>query len=334
MVDTRRHRLLLAGFILLVGGVGSCKTQVTEPPVSERIQVERPGPELSFAVIGDYGLAGDAEGAVAKLVDTWSADVIVTLGDNNYPNGTASTIDANIGQYYHHYIAPYRGEYGQGADVNRFFPSLGNHDWRTSSLAPYLDYFSLPGNERYYDFVWGPVHFFAIDSDDAEPDGVEVDGAQAAWLRKRLTSSTAPWQIVYMHHPPYSSGDHGSTPDLQWPFFEWGADVVMAGHDHHYERIERDGGVYLINGLSGNPKRYGIGSPVDGSQHSFNARHGAIRGDASDTRLTLVFVDTDGATVDQVTLERAALAQPPPEETPAPPAEPQPDAVAPETYDD
>jgi hypothetical protein len=66
--------------------------------------------------------------------------------------------------------------------VNQFFPTLGNHDWYTPGAQPYLDYFHLPGNERYYDFVWGPVHFFAIDSDENEPDGVNQSSVQAKWL--------------------------------------------------------------------------------------------------------------------------------------------------------
>ena len=65
------------------------------------------------------------------MVDRWGVDAIVTVGDNNYPDGAAATIDANIGQYYHAYIAPYQGTYGAGAEMNRFFPALGNHDWRT-----------------------------------------------------------------------------------------------------------------------------------------------------------------------------------------------------------
>ena len=120
---------------------------------------------VRFAVIGDYGLAGEHLDAVAKLVKNWQPDIILTVGDNNYPEGEAATIDENIGAYFHEFIFPYTGVYGEGAQENRFFPALGNHDWNTLGAQPYLDYFPLPGNERYYDFVWGPVHFFAIDSD-------------------------------------------------------------------------------------------------------------------------------------------------------------------------
>jgi tartrate-resistant acid phosphatase type 5 len=68
--------------------------------------------QVRFAAIGDYGLAGNNELAVANLVKSWNPDFIVTLGDNNYPLGADSTIDQNIGQYYHDYIYPYKGNYG------------------------------------------------------------------------------------------------------------------------------------------------------------------------------------------------------------------------------
>jgi len=156
---------------------------------------------IRFAVIGDYGLAGTNELDVANLVIGWSPDFVITVGDNNCPSGAASTIDQNIGQYYHNFICPYTGGYGAGADTNRFFPTIGNHDWGTPGAAPYLAYFTLPGNERYYDFVWGPVHFFALDSDFNEPDGTSSTSTQANctqdWLPRQslgswCTSTTRP----------------------------------------------------------------------------------------------------------------------------------------------
>src|SRR5687768_751734 len=109
---------------------------------------------VRLAVIGDFGYAGQPESDVAALVRGWDPELVITIGDNNYETGSAKTIDANIGQYYHSFIYPYFGNYGQGADRNRFFPTLGNHDWETPGAQPHLDYFTLPGNERYYDFTW------------------------------------------------------------------------------------------------------------------------------------------------------------------------------------
>ena len=208
------------------------------------------------------------------------------------------TIDANIGQYYHEYVGSYIGSYGEGSPYNRFFPTLGNHDWRTHALAPYLDYFVLPGNERYYMLSWGPVDLFMLDSDQAEPDGVDVGSVQARWLEAELAASKAPWKLVLLHHAPYSSGMHGSTQALQWPYATWGADAVIAGHDHLYERIERDGVVYLVNGLGGHGKRYQFTTPVSGSELRFNEMHGAMRVQATAQELRFEFVRVDGQVVD------------------------------------
>jgi len=252
-----------------------------------------------FASIGDFGDAGSDELAVANLVNSWNPDFIITLGDNNYPDGAASTIDENIGQYYHQYIYPYVGSYGSGSpDVNRFFPSLGNHDWNTSPPQPHYDYFVLPNNERYYDFVWGDVHFFAIDSDSDEPDGVSENSIQGQWLQNALSTSTSIWQVVYFHHAPYSSSSsHGSQEYMQWPFKEWGEDVVMAGHDHTYERLIIDGFPYFVNGLGGRSK-YGFGTPVPGSQVRYNDKYGAMLMIANQSQLTFSFFNVDSELID------------------------------------
>jgi hypothetical protein len=166
-----------------------------------------------------------------------------------------------------------------------------------------LNYFSLPGNERYYDFIRGPVHFFVLDSDGAEPSGNTSTSIQALWLRDRLAASTSPWNIVYLHHAPYSSGSkHGSNPKLQWLYAAWGADVVIAGHDHLYERIFRDGIVYFVNGLGGHPTKYPFGKPVLGSQKRYNADHGAMLVVASETQIIFRFITRTHVLIDSYTL--------------------------------
>jgi hypothetical protein len=276
----------------------SATPETTQPPTS----TSTPEQPLRFAVIGDYGMANQAEADVAELVKSMEVEFIITTGDNNYPNGSAETIDENIGQYYHEFISPYLGEYGEGADINRFYPSLGNHDWNTQGAQPYLDYFTLPGNERYYDFTWGPVHLFAVDSDSREPDGVGRSSVQAAWLQERLASSTLPWQVVFMHHPAYSSGPHGSVDWMQWPFREWGADAVLAGHDHLYERILLDGQLYLTNGLGG-ARIYAFRFPVPGSEARYNDDYGALLVEATPEQLVFQFITRSGEVVDSYLLE-------------------------------
>lgn len=262
---------------------------------------DTPPEPLRFAVIGDYG-SGNANAAdVAELVKGWDPAFILTTGDNNYPSGAAATIDENVGQFYHAYIHPYQGTYGEGAQTNRFFPTLGNHDWDTAGAAPYLDYFTLPGNERYYDLMWGPVHLFALDSDSREPDGVGASSTQALWLQDQLEASSAPWKIVFMHHPPYSSGLHGSVDWMRWPFEAWGADVVISGHDHTYERIVLDGFPYFINGVGGGAIYY-FTTPVPGSQVRYNDDYGAMRVQATETTLQFEFINRSGELIDAYAL--------------------------------
>src|SRR5207249_2244460 len=126
---------------------------------------------------------------------------VITTGDNNYPDGAASTIDDNIGQYYHSFVYPYKGNYGLGATNNEFWPCLGNHDWHATGALPYLNYFTLPGNERYYTFTRGPVQFFSLDSDSSEPDGRSSTSKQGLWLKSQLAASSALWKLVYTHYP-------------------------------------------------------------------------------------------------------------------------------------
>jgi len=263
--------------------------------------------DLRFAVIGDFGDAGQAEADVAAMVHSWDVEFIVTTGDNNYPDGEASTIDPNIGQYYAKYIYPYKGEYGSGSTENRFFPTLGNHDWREESLQPHYDYFTLPGNERYYDFGWGPVHFFVLDSGDHEPDGITQDSLQAAWFEETIAASTAPWKLVYMHHPPYSSSSkYDDDADMQWPYADWGADAVFAGHAHLYERLYYDGIPFFVNGLGGRwksiPQIHRFGNPDESSQVRYNQDYGAQLVTANEACINFTFYTRKGELIDSYTL--------------------------------
>lgn len=278
-------------------------------PVRPTPLAPAPAGTIRFAVIGDYGGGGQPEADVAALVHSWNPDFIITVGDNNYPSGAASTIDPNIGQFYHDFIYPYTGNYGGGATENKFFPSLGNHDWLASNAQPYLNYFTLPNNERYYDFERGPVHFFAIDSDSQEPAGITAASPQALWLRDALAAAATPWKLVYFHHAPYSSGAHGSTLALQWPFADWGASAVLAGHDHTYERILQDGIPYFVDGLGGYTI-YAFGSPIPGSIVRYNANFGAMLVEATTAQITFQFITRSGAVIDAYTLTAPATATP------------------------
>jgi predicted phosphodiesterase len=305
--------LALAG---VFAGAAVCGRTTLDPapePSSEAI-VSRPLPPhpmavdprpalIRFAVIGDYGVDSPQEAEVARMVAKWNPDFVITTGDNNYPYGDSTTIDANIGKHYARFIGNYRGAFGAGSAINRFWPSPGNHDWDTGTLTPYQDYFTLPGNERYYDVVIGPVHLFALDSDPREPDGTREDSVQARWLRAAMTASKSCFQVVYFHHPGYSSSMHGSNLDMRWPFEAWGADIVFAGHDHVYER-SRVGGIRQITvGNSGN-ELYTFGTPVPESEVRYAGRRGALLATVREDELSTQFIADDGREIDTYTVYR------------------------------
>jgi hypothetical protein len=260
-----------------------------------------------IGVIGDFGAAVEgaaraaAERSVADLVDRWAPDFIFTTGDNNYPAGSGATIDINIGQYYHDYIGPYFGVYGNGALSNRFFPCLGNHDVATSNGAPYIAYFTLPGNERYYQYRHGPVELFALNS-NPDPDGNSSTSAQARWLQSQLASSTAPWKLVYFHHPPYSASVGGpGNPGMRWPFGAWGASAVFAGHEHAYARIFTNNLHYFVNGVGGDDLESG-GNSGGSVQLRYNADYGAMRLEATESNLVAHFITHTDLIIDSLVL--------------------------------
>ena len=271
-------------------------------------------PVTQFAMIGDFGEDTEFAQDVADLVQNRQPEFVATVGDNNYPDGEAKTIDENIGRYYHNFIGNYQGSYGPGASSNNFYSALGNHDWNTKSgdpplPSPYLDYFSLPGNERYYNVVRGSVEIFVIDSDYNEPDGITADSVQAQWLKAQLAASNTPWQIVLLHHSPYSSGSrHGSDEDLRWPFAEWGADAVFGGHEHNYERLQIGSIPYYVNGLGGGNDISGFRDTNEvGSLVRYNQKQGALFLEANCYQLTTEFVNIDGQTIDHHTITKSPL---------------------------
>ena len=275
---------------------------------------------IRFAVLGDYGKPGDCELAVSNLVKSFTPDFIITAGDNFY-NGPQN-IDESIGKYYHQYIGDYTGSFGSGSHINKFFPTIGNHDHEKGNISAYLEYFKLPGvgksssgNERYYDFVQGPVHFFAVNSTKkTEPDGISKTSNQAEWLKNQLSVSKAQWKIVYFHNPPFSSSlKHGSNKSLQWDFEQWGVTAVISGHVHAYERILRDDNLdniqlpYFTVGLGGVRTLYKFSEQlVDGSHSRYNFGHGALIVDANENRIEFRFysIEKRGRLIDSYTILR------------------------------
>jgi len=278
--------------------------------------------QIKFAVIGDFGDGtfryGNHVVNVANIVHSWNPEFIVTVGDNTYmpkKDNEADQYDSDVGQFYYQYIYPYSGQYGQGSGINRFFPALGNHEYYEPNfgvgIQEYLDWFVLPGNERYYNVRWSEeVEIFVInnyngysskDLGNEEPDGSDANSIQALWLKNELSSSTATWKLVFGHVPPYASGVTSSQSlSTRWPFKEWGADAMFAGHRHNYERLVVDGMLYFVDGTGG----YGLHSftePVIGSQVRIK-QYGAMLVDANPNDITFKFINELGVELDSFTL--------------------------------
>jgi hypothetical protein len=248
---------------------------------------------------------------------------VATVGDNLYPTPPTVTgtdkYDLVVGKFFCQFLAgvpagPYCN--GRQSAVNRFFPATGNHDYSDGPIANYLAYFSLPGrgvtsefptgSDQYYDVVLGPVHLFFIDSQLTEGafPAAPTFAEQKAWLQRSMAAATEPWKLVLFHHPAYSSGStYGSTPEMQWPFGEWGADMVLSGHHHSYERIVRSDTTYFVVGLGG-ASRFPFDPPIPGSEVRFNDDEGALRLTATDTSLVAEFITTSNVLIDRYTLTK------------------------------
>lgn len=286
-------------------------------------------PDVTFAVIGDYGTGDEAEADVAELVTGWAPSFVVTLGDNWYGVDpftltTEADLDAVTGQFYSDFIYPYQGTYGDGATVTqKFFPVFGNRD-RDPAARLGVEKIYFNQSRSYYDFVMGHVHFFVVDSGydnsqvNQQADGVTATSVQADWLRAKLMISTARWKVVLFHHPPYSStasalgspltGDgYLEYPALRWPFKDWGADIVLNGHGHNYERLEVDDLPYIIGGWSGrdvNDLAVFHATPRAYSVLRYRLDTGAIRATVNCNELKLEAINRAGTEVDELTLEK------------------------------
>lgn len=164
--------------------------------------------------------------ATARLLDN-IAGTVFTAGDNTYPNGTA----AELNTCYHP---------AWGRHKWRTRPSPGNHDHKTLGADPYYTYFGAnagPAARGYYSYDLGPWHIISLNSNVAAGAG----SAQEQWLRADLAATSAACVLAYWHHALFSSGSrHGNDPRTQALFqalYDYGADVVITAHDHHYERF-------------------------------------------------------------------------------------------------
>ncbi|HYD96635.1 MAG TPA: metallophosphoesterase [Noviherbaspirillum sp.] len=189
--------------VFAAGDIAECKT----------IRPEDSGAAKTAALI-EAGLAADPGAAV------------LTLGDNTYPVGL-------LGEFTDCYEPTW------GRFKARTFPSPGNHDYYTPRADGYYSYFGAaagPDRRGYYSFKLGSWHVISLNS-YLKPD---AHRAQLAWLKDELARNRARCTLAYWHHPVFSSGGHGNDARMleAWKMlYEAGADLVLASHDHDYERF-------------------------------------------------------------------------------------------------
>jgi predicted MPP superfamily phosphohydrolase len=214
---------------------------LTQKPAGLDIKLPLQDKSVRFAVIGDSGTGDHQQYEVAKEMEIYRKvvgfDFVIMLGDNIYgghqPRDFAQKFEI-----------PYKPLLDAGV---KFYASLGNHD--DPDIERLYKPFNM-GGQRYHTFKKGDAQFFALDSD-------YMDTQQLAWVEQNLRSSNARWKICYFHHPLYNDGKmHGADLDLRnqlGPLLKhYGVNAVYSGHEHAYERIKPEDGIYyFILGNSG-----------------------------------------------------------------------------------
>jgi len=206
-------------------------------------------PTITLTGAGDIGDCGrDGAGRTADLLGRQSG-WFFTAGDNAYADGSASD-----------YRRCYAPTWGRFLD-RTILAVVGNHDWETAGAAGYLDYFgarAAPAGTTWYSMDLGTWHVVVLDSACDHVGGCDAGSPQGRWLAADLRASPARCTLAIWHRPRFSSGEHGDAADVG-PFWqllhEDGAELVINGHDHDYERFapqdpsgreERPGGIREI----------------------------------------------------------------------------------------
>ena len=199
-----------------------------------------------IVAIGDFGVGGPAQrrlgSAVRRFEARNSADLLLTLGDNDYTERPAA------------FRANWAASFGWAGRAGlRVAGVLGNHDVRVEDGRYQFSTLRMPG--RYYRVRLPQVDLFLLDSN-------RIDATQTAWLSRALRRSTARWKLAVLHHPAFTCGRYRSHPVVvrRWvPLFErYDVRLVLSGHDHNYQRFAARGGVtYVVHG-AGSGYFYGL----------------------------------------------------------------------------
>lgn len=242
---------------------------------------------VRFVVIGDTGTGTDQQMELAQVMlryrQVFPYEFVLMMGDNMY--GSEKAVD-----YKQKFENIYRPLLDQKV---KFYAALGNHD---ESNQRFYEFFNMEGQE-YYRFTKGNASFYSLNSN-------YMDKKQVNWINEKLASDTSTWKIAYFHHPPYSSGGkHGSDTKLRQIvepiFLKHGVDVVFTGHEHFYERIKPQKGVYYFISGSGGKLRKGDvkkGSPL--TEKAFDGDMSFMLIEINDKQMHFQVISRKGEIVD------------------------------------
>jgi hypothetical protein len=227
----KQPRLLL--WILIAGvTVAGQESLKPAPPPIVRDDSARSSSDPVLVGAGDIASCDDLSGAVAtaKLLDKIPGTVFA-VGDLAYPDGSDEQFARCYGPTW-------------GRHKNRTRPAPGNHEYHSDGASGYARYFGIPAAEAskgYYSYDLGAWHIIVLNSECLEAGGCDRGSPQERWLRQDLAAHPAKCTLAYWHRPLFSSGAaHGSAPEVKvfWDdLYEAGADVVIGGHDHDFERF-------------------------------------------------------------------------------------------------
>jgi predicted phosphodiesterase len=251
----------------------------------------RPG-SLKFAAIGDNGTGDRPQYEIGeqmtKAHTTFPFDLVIMLGDNMYGGQKPSDFVKKFEQ-------PYAALLAAGV---KFQASLGNHDRPENvNYKPY----NMNG-QRYYTYARNNVRFFALDS-------TLMDATQVQWLDASLRDAREDWKIPYFHHPLYSNASrHGSSVDLRLllePIFvKHGVNVVFSGHDHVYERIKPQKGIYYFVSGSAGQLRKGNMTRSEQTAASFDQDMSFMLVEVAGNEMFFQAISRTGQTVDSGVIRR------------------------------